>query len=93
VDLTGEGLYWAEVTSVGSVVHGAAALPVLLVVNIETDAIRLAELGQRGGMWENGAIPKEADVLTSELDRSRPGLCRWHCVFTWSEKKEKGSSE
>jgi hypothetical protein len=33
----------AKQSSSGSVVHGAAALPVLLIVNIETDGVGLSE--------------------------------------------------
>jgi hypothetical protein len=76
-------------TSACRVVHGAATLSVLLIINIKSYAIGLTELVKGGGMGEDVAIPEETDVLSTELDGTSACKSRQHGVFTWAKQKEK----
>jgi hypothetical protein len=52
--------------------HGAAALPVFLVIDVEPDCIRLAQKCQGRGVGQYLAVLKETNVLAAELDGASP---------------------
>jgi hypothetical protein len=54
-------------------VHGAAALPILLVVNVQSDGVGLPEEGEWGSVGQYLAISEETNILPAELHRASPG--------------------
>jgi hypothetical protein len=64
----GQCFHGAERTIEGSVVHGAASLAILLVVQIEADRIGVTKLGKGTAVGENEALLEKSNVLSPELD-------------------------
>ena len=88
-----EGFDRAERAGAGGMVHGAAALPILLIINVETDAVGLLELCEWGRVGKDAAIQKETDVLPSELDGTSAGAGGGHGIFAGAKQKEECNSE
>jgi hypothetical protein len=72
-DTSGKGFDRAEGARPRGMVHGAAALPILLVVNVQSDGVGLPEEGEWGSVGQYLAISEETNILPAELHRASPG--------------------
>ena len=86
----GECLDRAERVSRGGVVHRAATLAVLLVVDIESSRVGLPEGSQRCMMWDDFPRLEETHVLSAELDCPSLGFGCWHCVLSRAQQEKEG---
>ncbi len=74
-------------------VHGAATLPVLLIIEVESDRVGVAKLGQRSAVRKDEALLKESNILSPELHGACFGTSGGHRIFARSQQKERGDSE
>jgi hypothetical protein len=77
----------------GGVVHGAATLLILLVVDVDANGVGKEELWQWSLVRENGALSGETNVLLVKLYRA--SLCpgRRHSVLARPQEEENSNGE